>query len=87
MSEDKCRPVEVDGEIIQVHGGAEMDATDREMFADVVRAAKRRMASETGHASGEYCIEWVGVDLAPDGPDKVWACVECGRTHRQGDTS
>ena len=37
------------------------------------------------HAPGEYCIEWVGVDLAPDGPDKVWACVECGHTRRQGD--
>jgi hypothetical protein len=46
MTEDKCRPVEVDGEIIRVHGGAEMDATDREMFADVVRAAKRRLAAE-----------------------------------------
>jgi hypothetical protein len=42
---------------------------------------------EADHARGEYCIEWVGVDLAPDGPDKIWACVECGRTHRQGDTS
>jgi hypothetical protein len=41
---------------------------------------------DSAHASGEYCIEWVGVDLAPDGPDKVYACVECGRTHRQCDT-
>jgi hypothetical protein len=46
MSEDKCRPVEVDGEIIPVLGGAEMDANDREMFADLVRAAKRKLAAE-----------------------------------------
>lgn len=32
-------------------------------------------------------MEWVGIDAAPDGPHKVWACVECGRTHRQGDWS
>jgi hypothetical protein len=49
-------------------------------------ATAHRVAAETGHAAGEYCIEWVGVDLAPDGPDKVWACVECGHTRRQGDT-
>ena len=36
-------------------------------------------ATSCDHAPGEYCIEWVGVDLAPDGPDNVWACVECGR--------
>ena len=47
MAEDKCRPVEVDGEMIRVHGGEEMDAKDREMFAEVVRAAKRRLATET----------------------------------------
>ena len=43
---DKCRPVEVDGEIIRVLGGREMDAKDREMFAEIVRAAKRRMLAE-----------------------------------------
>ena len=43
MSEDKCRPVEVDGESIRVLGGAEMDAKDREMFAEIVRAAKHLM--------------------------------------------
>jgi hypothetical protein len=46
MSADKCRPVEIDGEIIRVHGGAEMDAVTREAFADVVRAAKRRYVAE-----------------------------------------
>jgi hypothetical protein len=44
MSEDTCRPVEVDGEIIRVHGGAEMDAADRTAFAEVVRAAKHLMS-------------------------------------------
>ena len=48
MSEDKCRPVEVDGEIIRVLSANReaMDATDREMFAEVVRAAKRRWLAE-----------------------------------------
>ena len=48
MSEDKCRPVEVDGETIRVlvAGREAMDATDREMFADVVRAAKRKWLAE-----------------------------------------
>jgi hypothetical protein len=44
MSKDRCRPVEVDGEVIRVLGGREMNATDREAFADIVRAAKRRFA-------------------------------------------
>ena len=48
---DKCRPVEVDGEVIRVHGGAEMDAADREAFADIVRAAKRRFAAEADEPS------------------------------------
>jgi len=43
---DKCRPVEVDGEIIRVLGGAEMDAESQAHFAEIVRAAKRRFASE-----------------------------------------
>jgi hypothetical protein len=60
---------------------AETDAAaDRPTLAELQR-------DDADHASGEYCIEWVGVDLEPDGPDKVWACVECGRTHRQGDAS
>lgn len=47
MSEDEtCRPVEVDGEIIRVLGGEEMDDTAREAFADLVRAAKRKFAAE-----------------------------------------
>lgn len=45
---DTCRPVMVDGEIIRVLGDAEMDATDREMFAEIVRAAKRKFAAEGG---------------------------------------
>ena len=43
MSEDKCRPVEVDGEIIRVHGGREMNAADRDAFTEIVRAAKHLM--------------------------------------------
>ena len=52
MSKDKCRPVEVDGEVIRVHGGAEMDATDREFFAEIVRAAKRKMLAEYAKRDG-----------------------------------
>jgi hypothetical protein len=46
MSEDKCRPVEVDGEVIRVLGGREMDTAERDAFADLVRAAKRMMAAD-----------------------------------------
>jgi len=46
VSEDTCRPVEVDGEVIRVLGGAEMDAADRDAFAEIVRAAKRKMLAE-----------------------------------------
>jgi len=53
MSADECRPVEVDGEVIRVYGGEQMDAESREMFADVVRAAKRRLAAETGLVWGD----------------------------------
>lgn len=41
-----CQVVEVDGEPVRVQGGAEMTAEDRAMFAEVVRATKRRMAAE-----------------------------------------
>jgi hypothetical protein len=51
--EDKCRPVEVDGEIIRVHGDGEMDALDREMFAEVVRAAKRKWVAEYARRKGD----------------------------------
>jgi hypothetical protein len=44
--EDTCRPVEVDGEIISVHGAGEMNDEDRGHFAEIVRAAKRRYESE-----------------------------------------
>jgi hypothetical protein len=41
---DKCRPVEVDGEIVRVRGAREMDDTDRAALAEVVRAAKKKLA-------------------------------------------
>lgn len=43
---DECRIVEVDGEPIRVHGGSEMDEAGREAFAQIVRAAKAKMAAE-----------------------------------------
>jgi hypothetical protein len=57
---------------------------DREAFARA-RAQPRSDDGERAHGSGDYCIEWIGVDLAPDGPEKAWACVECGRRCKQGD--
>ena len=43
MSEDKCRPVVVDGEIIRVHGGEPMGTASEAFFAEIVRAAKHLM--------------------------------------------
>ena len=53
-TQDKCRPVEVDGEIIRVLGGREMNAADREAFADIVRAAKHRFAADVAPCPGSY---------------------------------
>lgn len=43
MTNDKCRVEVVDGEAIRVHGSEPMNEKDREMLADVVRAAKQMM--------------------------------------------
>jgi len=43
MSADKCRQVEVDGEIVRVHGGAEMDEEDLVYLTAIVRSAKHLM--------------------------------------------
>jgi hypothetical protein len=40
MSVDKCRPVVVDGEVIRVHGGAQMGPEEIDALAVIVRAAK-----------------------------------------------
>ena len=44
---DACRLVEVDGEVIRVHGAAEMNDEDRAAFAELVRAVKRRYVSDS----------------------------------------
>lgn len=44
--EDTCRPVEVDGEIIRVHGSREMTEVEEGYFAEIIRAAKARMEAE-----------------------------------------
>ncbi len=79
MSEDKCRPVEVDGEIIRVHGGAEMDATDREMFADVVRAAKRKFDAEAKRVECQHLhlTDHLMLDVWAENP--LWVCDDCGK--------
>lgn len=50
---ERCRVVEVDGESVRVLGGVEMDAEERAMFAEVVRAAKRRVAAEQAGGCGQ----------------------------------
>jgi hypothetical protein len=52
--DDTCRPIDVDGETIRVHGAAEMTEEDRGHFAEIVRAAKRRLEDECQkpHLSG-----------------------------------
>jgi len=40
---EKCRPVEVDGEIIRVHGIRKMTPEEVDGFAEIVRAAKHLM--------------------------------------------
>lgn len=41
-----CRPVEVDGQIVRVRGDREMNDTDRAMLAQVIEAAKRKLAAD-----------------------------------------
>lgn len=44
----RCRVEMVDGEPVRVQGAGEWDDKDREAFAEVVRAARRRFEEETG---------------------------------------
>lgn len=43
---DRCRPVEIDGELIRVHGNGEMSDETRAALADVIGAAKRKYLAE-----------------------------------------
>ncbi|MFV8317047.1 hypothetical protein [Mycobacterium sp. 23] len=53
---NRCRPVEVDGEMIRVRGDREMDDADRAALAEVVRAAKRHLEGCTAvNADGHRC--------------------------------
>jgi hypothetical protein len=81
--EDKCRPVEVDGDVVRVLGGREMDTAERDAFADLVRAAKRRMEAESCQCTG--ITSQTGVDQNW-GPNKVWRCDECGRIAHVGES-
>jgi hypothetical protein len=55
-AEDTCRPVEVDGEIIRVHGSREMTEEEKGYFAEIVRAAKARMETEPERPSHTVTI-------------------------------
>lgn len=53
---DECRDVEIDGQVVRVRGDREMDDTDREMLAEVIKAAKRKLdtqLSTKGSADGK----------------------------------
>lgn len=51
---DICRPVEVDGEMIRVHGAGEMNDEDRAAFAELVRAAKALYERQNPTQQGEH---------------------------------
>jgi hypothetical protein len=44
--EDTCRPVDIDGETIRVHGSGEMSDESREALGALIRAAKKKFADE-----------------------------------------
>lgn len=46
MTDHQCRPVEVDGETIRVHGGEPLTPAGREALTEIVRAAKRQLARD-----------------------------------------
>ena len=48
---DTCRPVEVDGETIRVRGSGEFTEQEQGVFAEIVRAAKRRYAADQAEAA------------------------------------
>jgi hypothetical protein len=43
---DTCRPVDVDGETILVRGSEAMTDEDRGYFAEIIRAAKAKVAAD-----------------------------------------
>lgn len=51
--ESTCRIYEVDGEPIRVHAERPMNAADQEALAEVVRAAKRKMAADEAEMTPE----------------------------------
>lgn len=69
MTDDKCRPVVVDGEVIRVHGGREMTPQEVEWFAEIVRAAKRRF--------DEYPVQTAMFDERPKYEPEQRACPDC----------
>lgn len=46
---ERCRPVEIDGQIIRVRGEREMNDADRAALAEVIQAAKRKLAEDEEH--------------------------------------
>jgi hypothetical protein len=82
MSADKCSPVVVDGEVIRVLGGREMDEADQAALTEIVQAAKRKMAADDAlcdHGQCPVCAETValrkdGTLRAHGGPGILHCC-------------
>lgn len=51
---DRCRPVEVDGDVVLVRGDRELNDQDRAALAEVVRAVKRK-AEQAGPPRCRHC--------------------------------
>ena len=44
MTDDTCRGYDVEGELVRVHGGKELDEAGRAALDEIVRAARERLA-------------------------------------------
>ncbi|WP_327403858.1 hypothetical protein OG194_29755 [Streptomyces sp. NBC_01288] len=60
---DACRPVEVDGETVRVHGSGQFTEQDQELVADVVRAGKRKFAKEALTTDASFLREHIAEAL------------------------
>lgn len=79
MTDEQCRQVEVDGQIVRVRGERAMDDADRAALAEVIAAAKRELDAMSDseiddgrHGFCETCgVEHPDVQFCPDCGDAV----------------
>jgi hypothetical protein len=68
IAEDICRPVDIGGETMRVHGAAEMSTEGRAALAEVTAIVKRRMAEDaTPVAPSAATPNGTGGGVAPSG--------------------